>query len=108
MRTVTLFSDISARLGRVCGEEVFGFKALMEAAGFVDVTETRYRLPIGTWPDSTNEKEIGRYNLLNCLDGIEGFALAIVGQGENIDPQEMMDEARKDILNKRARLYTTL
>ncbi|CCX16256.1 Similar to Demethylmenaquinone methyltransferase; acc. no. Q9RRT0 [Pyronema omphalodes CBS 100304] len=107
MRTVTLFSDISARLGRVCGEEVFGFKALMEAAGFVDVTETRYRLPIGTWPDSTNEKEIGRYNLLNCLDGIEGFALAIVGQGENIDPQEMMDEARKDILNKRARLYTT-
>ncbi|KAF8242002.1 S-adenosyl-L-methionine-dependent methyltransferase [Wilcoxina mikolae CBS 423.85] len=105
MHTMSLFASTSSRLGRVCGEELFVFKDYMATAGFVDITETRYRLPIGPWSSDPTGRELGRYNLLNFLEGIEGFALAVCSQEGEGDAQDMVRKARKNILDKRARLY---
>lgn len=97
----------------VCGEELYGFKDLMAAAGFVDVSETRYRIPIGEWPADVTERELGLYNMLNFLEGIEGYALTACGGGRGSEPpgdavHEMKKLVKKGIKDKKARLYTNL
>ena len=105
------FADGYARLGRVCGEELFNFKDQMRAAGFVDVVETRYRLPIGAWPTNPIEREVGRYHMLNCLEALEGYSLALCMPDIGADPEEVRVLARgaeQDILNRRLLLYGIL
>ena len=48
----------------------------IEAAGFVHVVEKRFKWPVGPWSSDARMKEIGRWNLLNWEQGMEGWALA--------------------------------
>src|SRR4051794_2202280 len=48
------------------------YKEFMEAAGFVDVKEVRFVWPQNTWPADPKLKELGRWNLANSLDGLQG------------------------------------
>ena len=50
---------------------------LMHEAGFVNVVEKRYELPVGPWSSDPRMKEIGRWNLLNWEEGMEGWAMAV-------------------------------
>lgn len=50
----------------------------MREAGFVDVTERRFRVPIGTWAKDPHLKELGRYNRLQWSEGIEGWAMMLL------------------------------
>jgi hypothetical protein len=53
-------------------------KELITQAGFVDVVETRYKLPIGPWMADKKWKELGRWNLLFLMTGLEGMQLWIL------------------------------
>jgi hypothetical protein len=53
-------------------------KGLMEAAGFVDLVEKKYKLPIGSWMDDPRMKEIGNFNRLFMLTGLDGFSLYVL------------------------------
>lgn len=53
-------------------------KKLIEEAGFVDVVEKKYKLPVGGWPKDEKLKEIGRWNLLFLTEGLEGMSLFIL------------------------------
>jgi hypothetical protein len=55
-------------------------KEYITAAGFIDVKEKKYKLPIGTWPVDQKMKTIGQWNLLYCVQGLEGFALFILSK----------------------------
>jgi len=46
-------------------------------AGFVDIVEKPYKVPIGPWPKDKLEKMIGTYNMVNLLDAAEGFTLVL-------------------------------
>lgn len=50
----------------------------MRKAGFIDVTERRFRVPIGTWAKNPHLKELGRYNHLQWSEGIEGWAMMLL------------------------------
>lgn len=52
-------------------------KGWMIDAGFVGVHEKVFRLPIGPWAKDTLLKEIGKYNLLSAMQGLDGFTLAL-------------------------------
>ena len=49
---------------------------LIREAGFVDVVEKRFKWPIGPWSSDPKMKEIGRWNLLNWEEGMEGWVMA--------------------------------
>lgn len=53
-------------------------KKLIQEAGFVDVVEKKYKLPVGGWPKDAKLKEIGRWNLLFLTEGLEGMSLFIL------------------------------
>lgn len=46
-------------------------------AGFVDVFEKRYKWPVGPWSSDPRMKDIGRWNLLNWEEGMEGWVMAV-------------------------------
>jgi hypothetical protein len=54
--------DGCAKLGR-SAESALYYKAQMEAAGFLNVTETKYKWPSNRWPKDKKFKELGTLNL---------------------------------------------
>lgn len=69
-----LFIGAGEKMGRsfLCIRDA---KKLLEEAGFVDVVETQYKLPVGPWMKDPKWKEIGRWGLLFMTTGLESMAL---------------------------------
>lgn len=53
-------------------------KDRMIAAGFVDVVERRFTVPIGPWAKDPHLKELGRYNRLYWEEGIQGWTIMLL------------------------------
>lgn len=53
-------------------------KGYLQDAGFSNVVETKYELPIGAWSSDQHMRRLGRWNLLHCEEGIEGWAMALL------------------------------
>jgi hypothetical protein len=53
-------------------------KDYLDAAGFEDIVELSYKVPIGSWSDDPRLKEIGRWNQVHWQEGIEGWSLALL------------------------------
>ncbi|KAF2000018.1 S-adenosyl-L-methionine-dependent methyltransferase [Amniculicola lignicola CBS 123094] len=76
--------------------EKFGksFKAVNELgswikdAGFVDVVEKWYKVPVGGWSSDPHMKELGRWNLLHCNQGAEGWGLYLLTHIMGWKPEE--------------------
>ena len=46
-----------------------------EAAGFINIREVKLKVPLGPWPKDPELKQIGMTDLVQLLDGLEGFSL---------------------------------
>lgn len=66
--------DAFGKTLRICDEA----KQKMIEAGFVDVVEHRFKCPIGPWAKDPHLKELGRYNRLQCEEGIEGWTMFLL------------------------------
>lgn len=53
-------------------------KAFLDEAGFVETVEKKYKLPLGGWSSDPKLKEVGKLELLEWLEGIEGWAMALL------------------------------
>jgi hypothetical protein len=72
-----VFLEAGEKMGKTF--EIFDHaKDYITDAGFVDIKETVYKVPIGGWSSDPKSKEIGRWNLLQINQGLEGFALFIL------------------------------
>lgn len=74
-----LFLEAGEKMGKTfrAGERA---RELITNAGFTNVTEKRYKLPIGDWSSDPKMKELGQWNLLYCVQGLEGFALFLLSK----------------------------
>jgi hypothetical protein len=72
-----VFLEAGEKMGRTF--RIFNYaKEYISNAGFVDIKETKYKLPIGGWSSDPKMKNLGRYNLLQFTQGVEGFALFLL------------------------------
>ncbi|PWY94923.1 methyltransferase family protein [Aspergillus sclerotioniger CBS 115572] len=53
-------------------------KGYMQQAGFQNVTEERFKIPVGQWSRDKRLKKLGMWNLVHCEQGIEGWAMALL------------------------------
>ena len=77
-------------------------------AGFVDVVEEHFRWPVGSWPKDAKLKEIGKWNLINMLDGLEGFTVRLWTMALGMEMEEIeviLAAVRKDLVDKRIHSY---
>lgn len=52
-------------------------KKLFEDNGFVNVTETTLKVPMGSWAKGKKNKEMGIYNRENTLECVSAFTLSL-------------------------------
>ncbi|PGG99426.1 hypothetical protein AJ79_08542 [Helicocarpus griseus UAMH5409] len=71
------FRGVGERLGKTT-TIIETQKEEMEKAGFVDVTEKKLKMPLGPWARDRNLKEVGKFYYLECLQGLEGWALTLL------------------------------
>ncbi|GJD00495.1 methyltransferase domain-containing protein [Colletotrichum higginsianum] len=83
-------------------------KPMMEAAGFVDVAEMRFKWPSNTWPRHPKFKELGAWNYENITTGLQGFLMAALTRGLGWRADEvnvLAAQARKDVGDKSIHAY---
>jgi hypothetical protein len=75
------WGKISVELGEKFGKSlqtVDESKKGIEDAGFINVVEQRWKLPIGGWTKDQKLKEVGLYNRIHWEQGIEGWCLYLL------------------------------
>ncbi|KAM0435846.1 hypothetical protein ACHAPT_002737 [Fusarium lateritium] len=61
----------------------------MEAAGFANIEERNFTVPIGGWPEDPEQKEIGRYAQATLEKDIEGYVLFMANTVEGWSKKEI-------------------
>lgn len=69
--------EAAKKAGRPIGCCEF-FKEWLENIGFVDIQQQVFVWPTNPWPKGDDEKTLGKWNLMNVTDGLEGFSLALL------------------------------
>jgi hypothetical protein len=107
LRWTRLLVEAAEKLGRPLAVAA-SFKGMLEAAGFEDVVEERYKWPSNTWPRHRNFKDLGMWTFA-CLDGgLEGLSLALFTYGLGWTKEETLvlcSQVRNDLRNTRIHAY---
>jgi len=105
---LALCNEASAKFGKsisIAPEQ----KQYMIDAGFHNVRDDIYKVPIGTWPAEPRLKEIGMYQREHVLLCVESFTLGLLGRvmgWSNDECQVLMAEVRRELRDPKLRLYT--
>lgn len=65
------------------------YMAMFEKAGFVDVRQVVLKSPTNPWPKDKHLKEVGKYQLLAHLEGLEGISIGLMTRGLDWKPEEV-------------------
>jgi hypothetical protein len=70
-------------------------KGQLETTGFEEVTEIIYQVPIGSWSEDLDMREVGQWNLARWDQGIEGWSLALLTRVLNVSslPTNLMQHS---------------
>ena len=80
----------------------------MIEAGFQNVFELRFKWPQNPWPKDKKMKELGRWSMINTLDGLHGFSARLFTTvlGMSIEEMELLlTDVRQDIQNRKIHSY---
>jgi Methyltransferase domain len=80
------------------------FKKQVENEGFTNIHHEIFQVPMGLWPKDKRMKEMGAFNLMQYLDGVEAFTLALytrVLKWSYEEVQLFLVEVRKEAQNPR-------
>jgi len=84
------------------------YKAQLEAAGFVNVTEKIYKWPSNRWPKNKKLKELGMWFQQDVQPSLEGLSLAAFTRGLGWRKEEtevFLAAVRKDMNDTKIHAY---
>ncbi|KAJ6178219.1 hypothetical protein N7519_008680 [Penicillium mononematosum] len=104
------FIGCSERAGRsLLTQETM--RGAMEKAGFVDVQEKLYKIPLGPWPKDKVLKEVGQLQYAHWLAALEGWAMWLLTKFGAPSPwskeevQLYLSNVRAELRNPRTHAY---
>ncbi|EEP78003.1 hypothetical protein UREG_02852 [Uncinocarpus reesii 1704] len=100
--------EASARFGKRLNVAT-SYKQQLIDAGFINVQDDVYKVPIGTWPKDPKMKQLGRYQLTQVLAALEPFMMALYTRVMDYTVQEtevLMAGLRAEFKNPNNHLYT--
>ncbi|RPA93336.1 S-adenosyl-L-methionine-dependent methyltransferase [Choiromyces venosus 120613-1] len=80
----------------------------MEDAGYVNVTNRCFKLPTNAWPKNPKMKEVGMYQMMNFLDGLQALTMALFTRALGWTPAQVeafLVDVRRDIKDKNVHSY---
>lgn len=104
---VEQMNEASKKFGkefRVCAV----LKKNMEDAGFVDVREEIYKVPIGPWAKGKKNKELGIYYRAQFVDAVEPFTMALFTRVLGYNSEEakkVVERVKTDLINPKLHMY---
>lgn len=108
-RWANVFHEAGDRMNRTLRIGVNGqMSRLMAEAGFIDIQQISYQVPIGAWSSDAVYKRIGLFNLAFMEESLEGFALFLLKEimgWEYERVQVFVAEMRLAIRNTKTRPY---
>jgi len=107
MKLLGLMVEASAKIGRDLDVATRHRQRLIDA-GFVNVVQREYKMPINTWPKDEQYKTIGAWCLENFLSGLEAMSLMLLTNvlGWSVeDVQLLLVGVRKDFKNRQIHAY---
>jgi SAM-dependent methyltransferase len=105
------WSDMMIEAGQKSGRGVNAaqqYKQWLEEAGYVDCVEIIYKWPMNPWPKDETAKELGKWSLINMLDGVHGFTVALFTRvlGKTLEETEtFLVDVKKDVEDKKIHSY---
>ncbi|BCS17505.1 class I SAM-dependent methyltransferase [Aspergillus puulaauensis] len=75
------WGDVSVKAGDEFGKTLCALDTSRDGmikAGFVDVVERRFKVPIGGWASDKRLKQLGLYNRLQWEEGVEGWCMFLL------------------------------
>lgn len=81
---------------------------MVNDAGFTNVEEKIFKVPLGTWPKDPDLKKIGLYNRSMIYDGLQGISMGPFTRGLKWTPAEIevfLVGVRKGLMDSSAHVY---
>ncbi|KAI1501962.1 S-adenosyl-L-methionine-dependent methyltransferase [Biscogniauxia marginata] len=104
-----LFHEAGRKIGRSTSVVEDGVVArAVRAAGFVDVVERSYKVPLTPWPADERLRQVGLYARLATEQGLEGFVLYLFTTILGWSPEEVqvyVARARRELRDKKIKPY---
>lgn len=100
-------TDASVKLGRPLNTPP-KYKQWMEEAGLTNVQEVVYKWPSNTWPKEEHYKTVGAWQMINVLEGMQGFTMALFTRVLGWSKEEVevfLTDVRKDMRDKGIHAY---
>ena len=77
--------------------------------GFEETSDLQVKTPVGgSWCTSPREKEVGRWNAVNLMEGLEGFTLGPLHRVLGWSPigvQALLGQVRTELLEQKVHAY---
>lgn len=85
-------------------------RALAEKAGFVNIREQVFKVPLGPWAKDPDLKETGMINLTQQVEGLEGFSLKVFDLmgWSRIETEVLLAQVRNELKGRAFHAYTNL
>jgi hypothetical protein len=80
----------------------------LKDAGFVNIEQRMFKIPIGTWPKNKTLKMVGLYGRMMCYDGLETISIGPMtkGSGWSIEQvQVFLVKIRKALMDHSVHCY---
>jgi SAM-dependent methyltransferase len=86
-------------------------KQFLIDGGFDNVVEKKYKMPVGPWSSDPKLKDVGKWHLFECYQGIEGWSMAlltrVMGWSEP-EVQVFLAQVREAFKDKSVHAYTSV
>ena len=95
--------DLAVACGDAFGKtmvQMIYMKDQITAAGFVDVTEIRFKWPVGPWSNDQKLKDLGRWNMHMWEQGLEGWTLALLTRYMHVSFTLQLQEENQKFFQK--------
>ena len=107
---IKLYCEASKNYGRpIPGRK--DLKPWVEEAGFVDVKEYHFKIPVNSWPKDKKLKEVGKYQCMNYSEGLEGISVGLFTRVLKWQPMEIsvfLARIRKELRDRDLHVYQAL
>ncbi|RMJ24968.1 Methyltransferase [Aspergillus sp. HF37] len=107
---INLLDESSTKFGKRLNV-AHEYKQWMIDAGFKNVQQEVYKIPMNPWAKNAKMKELGRFQQVNMLDAIESYSLALFTRVLGWSPEEVqvfLAGVRRELVDRSLHIYGKL
>ncbi len=98
------------RTGR-SATEALRCKAYLAEAGFVNLHEKKFAVPMNTWAKGKDQKAVGAMQMANNLEGIDAFTMTVFTRALGWTPadvEKLVVDVKRDMQDRSIHAYITV